>query len=546
VGFVLVAILAAAAALRFINLGVPSFWVDELNHVFAGKSIMSGETPRFPSGVPNVRAWIYSTFVAGSFKIFGVNEFAARVPSAVFGVLGVLVIFFAARGLFNNRVGLLAAFLLTFSHIAIGWSRTCRMYTLFQFLYLLAAYAFYRGFDFSREVVTKPGKKPVSFIRLNAYFKEQGIKLGWLIVSAILFLVLYKVHQLTGIFAAALLIYIATMFVVRWIDEGVRPAFISKYALLLGLALFMTIVGIFAFRLTEFVKFAIGFQPGWAKYTLVTDSHYYYWFLTESSQFPIAALFIIGAVQMAARLDKPAFFVFCNFAIPVLLHSYVFAYKIPNYIFNVYPFFLLLAGYALDNIFQTESEQVQDKLLKSAKFYSKRLINLGTWLLVLGWLPLTVWFRYALKLPFMGPTGSNGAVEHFDWRGAANYVRAHGQESDVVITSLPLTMLYYLGRVDYNLNEANLDESLEWHTYHAANRQADFYSGAPAVRTLDDLKQVIAAHASGWIVVDTYRLQRSQYIPPAIASYMSKALQLAWSDPMQTIKVFHWSDETRY
>ena len=69
----LILILLSAVYLRFYNLGGASFWVDELNHVFAGMSLSKGETPVFPSGVPNERALLYSRIVGLGFSIFGTN-----------------------------------------------------------------------------------------------------------------------------------------------------------------------------------------------------------------------------------------------------------------------------------------------------------------------------------------------------------------------------------------------------------------------------------------------------------------------------------------
>jgi 4-amino-4-deoxy-L-arabinose transferase-like glycosyltransferase len=58
---------------------------------------------------------LYYWLAAGAFKIFGVNEFAARFPAAFFAVSGVVLIYGAGRKLFSERVGLLAALALTTS-----------------------------------------------------------------------------------------------------------------------------------------------------------------------------------------------------------------------------------------------------------------------------------------------------------------------------------------------------------------------------------------------------------------------------------------------
>ncbi len=57
---------------------------------------------------PPFTYWLAAT----SYSIFGVNEFAARLPSALAGIGGIIVIYLLGRCLFNSTVGLLAALIL--------------------------------------------------------------------------------------------------------------------------------------------------------------------------------------------------------------------------------------------------------------------------------------------------------------------------------------------------------------------------------------------------------------------------------------------------
>jgi len=52
---------------------------------------------------------LYYWLVELSFKFFGVNEFAARFPSALFGIIGCLAIYFIGRILFSSLSGLIAS-----------------------------------------------------------------------------------------------------------------------------------------------------------------------------------------------------------------------------------------------------------------------------------------------------------------------------------------------------------------------------------------------------------------------------------------------------
>ncbi len=534
----LVVIIAAAAHLRFAQLGVPSFWVDELNFVYAGKSIVAGEEPRFPSGNLNQRAMLYAESVALSFRVFGANEFGARFPSAVFGVLAVLAVFFIARDLFGRNVGLLSAFLLTFSHLCIGWSRLARMYTLFQLLYLLGAYAFYKGFEGATRFLDSNGRNWLTSIR--SYFALEGIRWPWLIGSAVVLAISFQVHELTGIIAASVLAFIAGMTGVILFTNGMRTTVTSKYGFALGIAFAGAVIGFIFFDALGFVQRAVSFQPSWANYAYVQDSHYYYYFLTESSQFPLAAFFLLGCVHMITRANKAAFFVCCNFAVPVLLHSFAFAYKVPNYIFQVYPFFIMLAAYALHNLYQDEKHRVQSVWQSMKKLFTPRVKQYLLVGMMFGWLPLTIWFRYALKLPFMGTAGNNGAVDYDDWREAAAYVQAHATNEQVLVSTLPLTLHHYLGKVDYNLNNANTDATLDWQPGVLKGKPRDYYSGAEAITNFEELQHVLAQYHEALFVVDTYRFERSQYVPTEIAQFVKTNMTRVWEDEKKTMQVYRW------
>jgi 4-amino-4-deoxy-L-arabinose transferase-like glycosyltransferase len=58
---------------------------------------------------------MYYWLVAASFKIFGVNEFSARFPSALLAVVCVLYVYFAGSRLFNQRAGMAGALVLATS-----------------------------------------------------------------------------------------------------------------------------------------------------------------------------------------------------------------------------------------------------------------------------------------------------------------------------------------------------------------------------------------------------------------------------------------------
>lgn len=80
-----------------------------------------------------------------SFKIFGVNEAAARLPSAVFGAIGIAAVYFLGGLLFNKRTGLLAAAMLATCVEYVILARACVTDMTLSSLMLLGALFFFYG-----------------------------------------------------------------------------------------------------------------------------------------------------------------------------------------------------------------------------------------------------------------------------------------------------------------------------------------------------------------------------------------------------------------
>src|SRR5947209_10649369 len=109
-------LLSAGAALFLLNLGGPSLWdVDEgRNATAAGEMLEADEwvIPTFNATLrshkPVLLYWLQMT----AYRAFGVNEFAARLPSALAALLTILVTYELGRRAFDAATGLLAGLVL--------------------------------------------------------------------------------------------------------------------------------------------------------------------------------------------------------------------------------------------------------------------------------------------------------------------------------------------------------------------------------------------------------------------------------------------------
>ncbi|MEA3488809.1 MAG: glycosyltransferase family 39 protein [Candidatus Omnitrophota bacterium] len=93
----------------------------------------------------------YYWLVMASYMVFGVNEFAARFPSALFGIAGVIGVYFLGRLLFSRRCGLLSGLVLATCVQYIVLARGCvtdmvlSVFILYCLLFFLAGWMTGRG-----------------------------------------------------------------------------------------------------------------------------------------------------------------------------------------------------------------------------------------------------------------------------------------------------------------------------------------------------------------------------------------------------------------
>ena len=133
VWIILFGIILLASALRFWQLGhvpISPDW-DEASLGYNAYSILHTGKDEYGQFLPIVfksfgdyKPALYSYLAIPSILIFGLDVFAVRLPSALFGVLTVLITFFLVKELFKrNNIALLASFLLAISPWHIQFSR---------------------------------------------------------------------------------------------------------------------------------------------------------------------------------------------------------------------------------------------------------------------------------------------------------------------------------------------------------------------------------------------------------------------------------------
>lgn len=122
----IIVVLLLGFILRIISLN-QSLWLDEAINVLAAQKyslwLMITEYAKADFHPPGffIILWFWT-------KLFGIGEISVRVPSVIFGVLTICVVYLIGKKLHSNSLGLLTALLLSINPLHIYYSQEARMY----------------------------------------------------------------------------------------------------------------------------------------------------------------------------------------------------------------------------------------------------------------------------------------------------------------------------------------------------------------------------------------------------------------------------------
>ena len=139
----LFAIVAVAAYLRFDKLGAPSYWLDEILGDMLTTHHAHSPWWHWLTGLEREHGPLYYAAQLAA-RAFGREEFAGRLPAALFGVAAIPLVFLAARALGGCAAGAAAAIVLAVSPLHVYYSREARPYALLMLLTAVLLWALLR------------------------------------------------------------------------------------------------------------------------------------------------------------------------------------------------------------------------------------------------------------------------------------------------------------------------------------------------------------------------------------------------------------------
>ena len=129
----------AAALLRFIGLADEPFWHDEVTMLNIG---LNGWEAMIQQFVERGRPPVFVMIAVVWSSAFGTGEVISRIPSVIAGIISVGVLFHFGSLLFNQRVGFVAALIITVTEFHIYYSQTYRYYAVYV-MFIILSFAFF-------------------------------------------------------------------------------------------------------------------------------------------------------------------------------------------------------------------------------------------------------------------------------------------------------------------------------------------------------------------------------------------------------------------
>lgn len=283
----------------------PPFWVDEFTSANQGKTLLNYGFQVFTN--PDIFFDHYNitthTLIALSYKIFGINEFAARMPMVLIGSFIPLLTFAVARKIFDLPTGISSSLFIAFSYMQIAWSRQARGYIILEFLVLVSTWM---------------------------YLKKLYLLLIFFIFLGIL------THPLFYIFLIAMFIHFA------FTQRGIFIALFKKPAIYL--LIFSGLILIYK------IGFILAIKNVFSGDLILTNNLWYYHSFFWREYGLISFLTTIGLLLALINRKKSVSFIVLYITLHLFFVSFIFKPYTSRYLLPIFPFFFIFTSYNLTQL----------------------------------------------------------------------------------------------------------------------------------------------------------------------------------------------------
>jgi hypothetical protein len=495
-------IIAALSIIVFLfrmhRLGFISLWVDEFVHCNDALHAVQGK----PYLQEDKMGYLLTFSIIPFFKMFGISGAIARVPSVIYGVATIPLIYYLAKRLFNSYVGIFSSLLFSVSLYATFWGRIARNYSIFGFFNVLLLILFVWAFF---------PKRSDPLQRFNPSWSTQwGFSLIPIILLPIgLFLDLSS-HPLAFIMAFPIITLIFL--------NGIYMAYSRKENKFKQIHIFLGGIGmaIMFLMLTPqgkpllqgiLLKFVVAANTDWVlpNWDLIKEKFngeeknfvrdfYIKVFSTDMPKYYMLGMY--GALLPLLRKHFYSAIILLSFWIPFLVMSYIYREpNLPRYMYYLYPFVLISIAVFFNEVM----------------YWIHKFIPVNKAIMAVAMaLPLLYLYVPAQKSIALVNTKKQGqvvpqelSVWYFtSWNEALEQVAKQIKKEDIVLTTGPWATTFYLQR-DNNLwwRQQSYDKATrQWIPFSPPQRDAK----GNGATSYEDLVKTFNNNKRGWLISDYY------------------------------------------
>jgi 4-amino-4-deoxy-L-arabinose transferase-like glycosyltransferase len=296
---------------------------------------------------PPLNQWLIAT----SYTLFGVSEWSARFPSTLAAVLGVLMTYLIGREFFEARRAFLGALILPTIYLWMSNGRVAGQDVLLTFLELVGIWCLLQA----------------------PKFGSRFIAIGW---GFMLGLSVLLKSSMAIVSVAALLPYLLL--------QNKQHKLVQTSYLYIGAGAGLALFGIWYWLASKAYGNAVydglfGILSSLSKRDFHHVGPFYYFWNLPANTFPWTFFALAGA-WILWQEQKKSHFLLLTYPFTFLLVLQIFPTKTPYYLVQICPFLALLAGVALDRLWQQATREQSKRTPTYTGAYTLRSAQGIAWL----------------------------------------------------------------------------------------------------------------------------------------------------------------------
>ena len=494
------------------------------------------------NGLNNIDGFngVFTTWVQIIFLgVFGVSETTARVAMAIFSTATIIPLYFLTKRLFDSKIAMTTVFLFSISLYAIFWGRTVRNYATFLPFYLCLHYFV---LDFYEKNISG----------INHFKVISSLQLNWKLIGLIIlsFLLSMLNHQLTVFLIFGWVFYGSILWIGSLFEK--EKNILNRYTI------FVPFLFSFGILFTNFGNtlakkvLSIILPPNivnavvpdlsriislWKDKTF--ESFNIYFGIIETDGYYLYVFAIIGFLTAFIKYRRSALYIFSHFVLLFLLISFVFREPaVTRYLYFILPFYFISASLGIWWVL----ELIATKLIKNLGLVQKS----SAFILVL--IAGSFMMNPQNTKAFLNRIEHGQIVDkkisewyYTNWKDASEYVKLNRAEGDVVLSTVPNAVRFYLG-LDTSVvgwfRQMRYDGTVkEYVQNEPTGKKVSGY-------TTEEFIATVKNHPRGWLLADYYF--NNVMTDPQARNYAIQNLDFHFGASKDgSVQVFSWDHSKR-